>query len=476
MPASDSLTPRSARAKILATLGPASESPEVIAALIDAGADAFRLNFSHGRAEGHAAAVKTIREVAGDRPIAIVADLQGPRIRIGRLNIPLLVSEGDEVVLAAGEDAVPPGVLPTTYQALADDVNPNDRILIDNGMIELRVLESHGAVVRCRVLHGGEISSNKGINLPGVSVSAPPLTEKDRADVAVAVAAGVDALALSFVRRADDVEDLRRLLHEEHHADTPIISKIEHAEALDHFDAILAASDGVMVARGDLGVELACEKVPAAQKRIIAQANAAGKPVITATEMLQSMISAPRPTRAEASDVANAILDGTDVVMLSGETAVGSYPVEAVAMMERITLEAEQIRHTFRAPVPESSPADFAGAAAHAACSAAEALSAVALVVFTMSGRTARMAAQRRPNARLIALTPSEITRRRMALVWGVESLTLPEVHDADEMVSAADTLLKQHALVQTGDTVVIIGGAGPLTGATNFTKMHTVR
>jgi pyruvate kinase len=476
MPHTGPVETRAAKAKILATLGPASDSPEIIQSLIEAGADGFRLNFSHGTAEWHQATAATVREVAGDRPVAIVADLQGPRIRIGALPEPVVVNDGDEIALASGEADLPDDALPTTYDALAADVEPGDRILIDNGLIELTVLETDGSVARCRVVIGGEIGRHKGINLPGVSVSAPALTDKDRADVATAVGLGADAIALSFVRRASDVEALRNLLQHEHQVDTPIISKIEHAEGLENFDEILASTDGVMVARGDLGVELAEEKVPAAQKRIIAQANAAGKPVITATEMLQSMIASPRPTRAEASDVANAILDGTDAVMLSGETAVGRYPARTVATMERITLEAEGIRREFWAPVPKSATTDFSSAAAEAACSAAAELGAVAVVVFTMSGRTARLVAQRRPMANVVALTPSSSTRRRLSLVWGVSSLEMPEVDDADEMVTQADALLKEHGLVQTGETVVIVGGTGPLTGATNFTKMHRVR
>jgi len=464
---------QAARARIVATLGPASSSPETLRALIRAGADAFRLNFSHGATDEHLRMAAAARDAAGDGAVAVIADLQGPRIRIGELPAPVTVTAGDELSLAGGE--APAGALPTTYEALADDVKPGDRILVDNGLIELVVLECNDGLVRCRVVTGGCIGANKGINLPGVAVSAPAISEKDRADVGVAVELGADYVALSFVRRAAEIERLRSLL-QEHGAETPVIAKIEHPEAVERFDEILAAADGVMVARGDLGVELPQERVPAIQKRIIAAANAAGKPVITATEMLQSMVTSPRPTRAEASDVANAILDGTDAVMLSGETAVGRYPVRAVEMMERITLEAEKIRRELEPPARAPMPEDFASAAADAACAAAAKLRAAAIVVYTMSGRTARLVGQHRPDNRIIALTPTEATRRRLALVWGVAAYVLPPVDGADEMVASADELLKQRGIAQPGDVVVIVGGAGPLAGATNFTKMHRVR
>ena len=464
-----------ANARIVATLGPASSSAEVITSLIEAGADAFRLNFSHGTAEWHLAAAAAIRNAAGERPVAIIADLQGPRIRIGAIPAPVTVREGDELSLASGPAPDGADALPTTYDGLARDVKPGERMLIDNGLVELRVLGTERGLVRGRVVTGGEIGANKGINLPGVAVSAPALTAKDEQDVATAVELGADYLALSFVRSRDDIVRLRELL-DTHGADTPIVAKIERGEAVERIEDILAESDGVMVARGDLGVELPQEKVPAIQKHIIALANAAGKPVITATEMLQSMITSPRPTRAEASDVANAILDGTDAVMLSGETAVGRYPVRAVEMMERITKEAETIRREFRPPARPAVPGDFASAAADAACAAAKQLDARAIVIFTMSGRTARLVAQHRPGTNIIALTPDETTRRRLNLVWGVMPLLLPPVNGADEMVATADRLLKDRGVLRAGDVVVIVGGAGALTGATNFTKMHHVR
>ncbi len=475
---SDSTAPphgHSAKAKIVATLGPASSSPEIIRHLIEAGADAFRLNFSHGTPDGHCAMAAAVRKVAGDNEIAIIADLQGPRIRIGSLPQPVTVRPGDEVRLAGGSAETPPGVLPTTYEPLARDLRAGGRVLIDNGLIELLALESDGRTVRCRVVTGGQIGSNKGINLPGVAVSAPALTPKDEADVVTAIELGADYIALSFVRSPDDVRVLRNLLRSRG-ADIPIIAKIERAEAVVRMDEVIDAADAVMVARGDLGVELPQEKVPAIQKRLIARCVAASKPVITATEMLQSMIENPRPTRAEASDVANAIVDGTDAVMLSGETAVGRYPVEAVRMMNRIAFEAESIRREFAPAGQAPEPGDFTVAAAEAACTAAEAVGAVAIVVHTISGRTARLVAQHRPPRRIIALTPHEHVRRRMALVWSVTGLYLPVAENVSEMVESTDDLLKQRGNLKTGDVIVIVGGSGPVAGATNFTKLHRVR
>ncbi len=465
-----------ANAKIIATLGPATASPDVVRSLIQAGADAFRLNFSHGTTEWHRQMAATVREEAGDAPIAIIADLQGPRIRIGDLPEPVELAEGDRVALAPeSELPLPEGLLPTTYEALVHDLSPGDRVLIDNGLMELAVVECRDGRAHCRVVVGGNVGPHKGINLPGVAVSAPALTDKDMRDVKTAVDMGVDYLALSFVRSPGDVEGLRALLGD-HDVEIPIIAKIERAEAVERIEAIIDAADGVMVARGDLGVEMPQEKVPAMQKRIIALANIAGKPVITATEMLQSMVASPRPTRAEASDVANAILDGTDAVMLSGETAIGRYPVQTVETMEQITVEAETIRREFEPAAYAPEPGDFASAVADAACTAAWQLDAHTIAVFTMSGRTARLVAQRRPHARIIALTPNADTRRRLALVWGVTTLLLPAADSPDAMVADGDRLLKEQKLVETGDVIVIVGGAGPATGATNFTKMHRVR
>lgn len=464
---------RAAKAKVLATLGPASEERDVVRTLAERGADAFRLNLSHGDPEWHRRMAGIVREETEDTPVAILADLQGPRIRIGDLDEPVKLADGDEVLIAGGESDG--AALPTTYPGLVQDVKPGDRLLIDGGMVELRVVATEEGRVRCRVVAGGTVKTRKGINLPGVDLSTPTLTEKDRDDARLAVEFGADYLALSFVRSPQDIEELRSLLADLG-ADIPIIAKIERGEAVDRIEDIVAAADGVMVARGDLAVEISHEAVPGVQKRIIAQANAAGKLVITATEMLQSMVNNPNPTRAEAADVANAILDGTDVVMLSDETSVGGCPARAVETMGRIAREAETIRREFHFRPPLEPDDSFAGAVADAACTAADKLNAAAIVVFTMTGQTARLVAQRRPATRIIACTTTEKIRRRLRLRWGIIPLMLEEVHDADELVERADERLKESGLAQKGDVIVIVGGAGPLTGATNFTKMHRVR
>ncbi len=464
---------RAAKAKVLATLGPASEERDVVRTLAERGADAFRLNLSHGDPEWHRRMAGIVREETEDAPVALLADLQGPRIRIGDLDEPVQLADGDEVLIAGGEDDS--SALPTTYPGLVQDVKPGDRLLIDGGMVELRVIATEEGRVRCRVVAGGTVKTRKGINLPGVDLSTPTLTEKDRDDARLAVEFGADYLALSFVRSPQDIEELRSLLADLG-ADLPIIAKIERGEAVDRIEDIVAAADGVMVARGDLAVEISHEAVPGVQKRIIAQANAAGKLVITATEMLQSMVNNPSPTRAEAADVANAILDGTDVVMLSDETSVGTSPARAVETMGRIAREAETIRREFHFRPPLEPDGSFAGAVADAACTAADKLNATAVVVFTMTGQTARLVAQHRPATRIIAFTTTEEVRRRLRLRWGIIPLMLEEVHDADELVERADERLKESGLAEKDDVVVIVGGAGPLTGATNFTKMHRVR
>jgi pyruvate kinase len=340
------------RTKIVATLGPASSSAAMLAAMIDAGVDAVRLNFSHGERADHVARIELVRKVAAERDqaVAIIADLQGPKIRVGQVDEPgITLAPGHECELVAGVEHAPPPVIPVVYEQLATDVRPGNRILIDDGAIELEVRAVEGSVVRCEVRRGGTVRSRKGINLPGAAVSAPSLTDKDRADLAIAVEHGVDYVALSFVRRGEDVLGCRQAIADLG-GDLPVVAKLERPEAIEHLDDILAATDAVMVARGDLGVELAVEKVPPLQKGIIAKANSAGVPVITATQMLESMVSSPRPTRAEASDVANAIFDGTDAVMLSQETAIGAYPVETVATMVRIAHEAEATPHLLPPP------------------------------------------------------------------------------------------------------------------------------
>ncbi|MGC9025375.1 MAG: pyruvate kinase, partial [Chloroflexia bacterium] len=336
------------RAKIIATLGPASASEEVIRGLIEAGADAFRLNFSHGRPEEHVERLRQVRRISAEvgRPVAVLQDLAGPKVRTGTLpGGPLTLQEGEEVVLSGRPDALGPGRIPINYPD-PETIPPGSRILLDDGRLELQALSAQGGELRCRVIHGGILGEHKGVNFPDLALPLPALTEKDRADLAVGLAAGVDYVAVSFVRRAEDLREARRLIAQQgggtHFSAPPLIAKIEKPQALEDLPAILEESDGVMVARGDLGVELAPERVPILQKEIIEQANEKGRLVIVATQMLESMMHEPRPTRAEASDVANAVIDGADVLMLSGETAVGSYPLEAVRMMARIIEEAER--------------------------------------------------------------------------------------------------------------------------------------
>ncbi len=463
------------RTKIVCTLGPSSASPDALRSLIDAGMNVARINFSHSTHEQHAATIATVRRVAQElgRPVAILADLQGPRIRIGHLDQPRELADGTDVVLVP-EDSARGDETPVTYVRLADDVHVGDRILIDDGLIELVVMDVQPPRVGARVLHGGPLKSHKGMNLPGVHVSAPSITEKDRDDVAFAVDQGVEFVALSFVRRAQDIAELRGLIPKHVLA----IAKIEKDSALENIESIVGASDAVMVARGDLGVELPFEEVPFAQKRIIALCNRLGRPVITATQMLESMITNPRPTRAEASDVANAILDGTDAVMLSAETATGQYPRLAVEAMSRIIVEIESHapawRRDERRSAERAMSTEFAIAAASNA--AVNMLAAPALIVFTKSGFSARVVASQRPQVPILTLTDSERTFRQLALVWGVIPELVPHCNTYDEMVRLALDAVRKRELARSGDRVVVTAGVPFDTpGTTNLMKVETV-
>ncbi len=442
---------------------------------MEAGLNVARLNFSHGTHEQHAKTVALVRETARelDRPIAILGDLQGPRIRIGDLSTPREVKDGEDIVLVAGEHTTP-GQLPTTYDRLCDDVKVGDRILVDDGLIELVALDVHAPTVTARVLHGGTIKSHKGINLPGVAVSAPSITEKDWADVHFAIEHKLDYLALSFVRRAADIAELREKIPRA----MLVVAKIEKDSALENIESIVLASDAVMVARGDLGVELPFEEVPIAQKRIIALCNTLGRPVITATQMLESMITHPRPTRAEASDVANAIMDGTDAVMLSAETAAGQYPRLAVEAMSRIIMEIE--RHPRIGGSDERTPADAAvsteRAIAAAATSAVRSLGAPALIVFTKSGFSARVVASYRPDVPILVLTDQERTYRQLALVWGVIPCLVPHCGTYESMMKLALEAVRARELARSGDRVVVTAGVPfDVPGTTNLMKVETV-
>jgi pyruvate kinase len=466
------------RSKIVATLGPASSDREVLGGMVEAGLDVVRLNFSHGERADHRARFELVRAVAAEcgRNLAVLVDLQGPKIRVGMVDgNGIKLDRGREAVLVAGADRAPDAEIPVVYPQLAADVRPGDQILLDDGAIGLRVRDVDGERVRCQVERGGVVRSRKGVNLPGVAVSAPSLTAKDQADLATAVEMGADYLALSFVRKPDDVVQAKQALADRG-GDIPVVAKLERPEAIDRLDEILEVSDAVMVARGDLGVELAVERVPPLQKRIIARANSLGVPVITATQMLESMVASPRPTRAEASDVANAIFDGTDAVMLSQETAIGQYPVEAVATMGRIAREAEASPHLSAPPPPAVGGLDVAATVCKAAVQVATDLQAKAIVAFTESGATARFVSRFRPRVPIIGLTTSDAARRRMTLYWGVEAATPLKVGtDLREMIAEGDECICNEGMVAPGDLVVVVAGTPGGRGGTNRVIAHRV-
>jgi len=463
------------RTKIVCTLGPSTASEEAIRGLIEAGMNVARVNFSHGTHEGHASTIAMVRRLADEtgKPIAILGDLQGPRIRIGDLANPINLKVGEDIVLVhEGEEKN--GEIPVTYDQLAHDVHVGDRILIDDGLIELVTLDVANARVKARVLNGGDLKSHKGLNLPGIQVSAPSITEKDAADITFAVQQEVDYLALSFVRRAEDIESLREMIPKW----LLVVAKIEKDVALHNIEAIVRSTDAVMVARGDLGVELPFEAVPGAQKRIIRLANKYGRPVITATQMLESMIEHPRPTRAEASDVANAIMDGTDAVMLSAETAAGAYPRLAVEAMTRIIKEIET--HPPVAPFAGAEQGDgivtTEVAIAAATVAAVDMLGAPLVAVFTKSGFSARVVASKRPAVPILALTDEPRTYRQLALVWGVVPELVPHCADYDEMMERTKTVVVSRELADNGDRIIVTAGVPfDMPGTTNLLKVETV-
>jgi pyruvate kinase len=466
------------RTKVVATLGPVSSDPETLGGMVAAGLDVVRLNFSHGERADHVARFELVRAVAKehDRNLAVLVDLQGPKIRVGVVDDDgVRVDQGGEVVLVSGTDRCAEPDIPVVYPALAADVRQGDRILLDDGAIGLRVRDVEGERVRCQVERGGVVKSRKGVNLPGVAVSAASLTAKDRADVATAVEFGADYVALSFVRRPEDVAEAKQAIAE-HGGDIPVVAKLERPEAIDVLDEILEVADAVMVARGDLGVELAVEQVPPIQKHIIARANSLGVPVITATQMLESMVASPRPTRAEASDVANAIFDGTDAVMLSQETAIGQYPIEAVATMNRIAREAEATPHLAAPPPPAVGALDVPATVCRAAVQVATDLGARAIMAFTESGASARYVSRFRPRTPIIGLTTSDAARRRMALYWGVETASpLGKGTQVRSMIDDADARIVEEGLLTPGDLVVVVAGSPGGRGGTNRVLVHRV-
>jgi pyruvate kinase len=465
-------------AKIVCTLGPASRTPKLVDRLVRAGMDVARLNFSHGTHAEHARAIAAVRAASGrhSKPIALLADLQGPKIRTGKLR------GGKPVRLRAGQsffittrpvEGTAEGVS-TGFRPLPGEVRRGDRVLLADGLIELRVSSTTASEVRCRVVNGGELRELQGINLPGVRLRTPALTAKDRRDLAFALRQDVNYIAVSFVQRASDIVLAKRLIRRAGHG-TPVIAKLEKPEAIENLDDILAEADGVMVARGDLGVEMPPEKVPVVQKKIIARAREYRLPVITATQMLESMTVNPRPTRAEASDVANAVFDGTDAVMLSAETATGRYPVETVEMMDRIVREAEAAGAAALRP-KRTGGLDVGEAISEAVCHAAEELKMKVIAVFTQSGWTARLVSQYRPRAPIIAFSPIQETRRRLSLLWGVLPRRIEPVKDIDSLARTAERRLREEKLVRKGDVVGLVAGT-PLgiRGTTNFLKLHTI-
>jgi pyruvate kinase len=470
------------RAKIVATLGPASTSPEVLEQLITHGMDVARLNFSHGRHQDHAQALERLRAACRHlgKPVAALQDLQGPKIRTGPLKAGRagvrLVAGTELTITTEGELAGDEHLLSTTYPHLAEDVKAGDRLLIDDGLLELRTLSTDGVRLRAEVVEGGMLGEHKGINLPGVALRTEAMSEKDKADLAFGLAHGVDVVALSFVRTAEDVRQCRQLMERAGRV-VPIVAKIEKPEAIDRIDEILAAADGLMVARGDLGVEILPERVPGLQKMLCRKGNLLGKPVIIATQMLNSMIEHPRPTRAEASDVANGIWDGADAVMLSGETASGRHPLLAVQMMDRIVREAEADVAVRAAPAYEGSgPAPFNEVTAAAACRAAEAAGAVAIACFTLGGTTARLLAHFRPSVPVVAFSPDQATRRRCALYWGVVPKIMEPVKNADLMAEAVAERLVEDGLARPGDRIVLVYGSPMgIPGQTNSIRFHQI-
>jgi pyruvate kinase len=468
------------RTKIVVTIGPATGSAEMIARLLDAGMDVARLNFSHGSQAEHLKVIGTLREVARQmgRPLALLQDLQGPKIRTGPLEGGRAVSliAGQPVTITTSEVIGTARRVSTTYQDLPRDVHPGNRVLISDGLIELRVRSISDTEIETEVVYGGELREHQGINLPGVNVSAPALTPKDAEDLAFGLQHDLDYVALSFVRRATDIDNIKQRIAAAGKR-TPVIAKIEKPEALADLTAILQKVDGVMVARGDLGVEMSPEQVPIVQKQLIEAANEAGIPVITATQMLESMIRNPRPTRAEASDVANAIIDGTDAVMLSGETATGAFPIAAVQMMGKIAEAAEASGrhgdHSATMPWRVTRQPDIATAISSAACAIVQVLPVRGIVAFTQSGRTAQMVSRGRPSVPIFAFTPDEQVYRRLSLVWGVVPMMMEYVEGLDDLTVRVTKHLLELQYAQPGDTLVMTGGHPiAVRGVTNFVKV----
>lgn len=467
--------------KIVCTIGPASGSPQVIEDLIREGMDVARLNFSHGSYEEHSLAIRYVREASLKlrKPVAILQDLSGPKIRTGLIQKePALLEEGTTFTLTSRDIPGNEREVSITYPLFPQKVRSGQVILLADGLPELEVEEVTSTDIKCRVVKGGELASHQGINLPEASLEIPPLSDKDQRDLLFGIEQGVDFIGISFVRKAEDILRVREVLEEKGKEEISLIAKIEKREALRNIDEIIKVADGIMIARGDLGVEIPLQEVPLVQKEIIKKCNLTGKPVITATQMLESMIENPRPTRAEVTDIANAIFDGTDAIMLSEETALGKYPVESAVMMSKIALETEKSLDYERILQERalSVKATAPDAISHATCRIAQDLKAAAIVTFTLSGSTARMVARYRPRVAIIARSPKESTVRKLALSWGVYPLQSSEIKDTDDMIHKAEKIALETGLVSRGETIVITAGIPfAIPGTTNLIKVETV-
>ncbi|MGH3544856.1 MAG: pyruvate kinase [Mycobacteriales bacterium] len=464
------------KAKIVCTMGPATATPERMRALVDAGMNVARLNFSHGSHEEHARMYQLVRDAArgSGQTVAVLADLQGPKIRLGRFATGSTVWEtGETVTITVDDCSGDHDRVSTTYKHLAVEVQPGDRLLVDDGKVALEVLLVDGPDVRCMVTEGGPVSNNKGLSLPNVNLSVPALSEKDIADLKFALQLGADMIALSFVRTADEIKLVHQVM-DELGVRRPVLAKLEKPEAVHHLEQIVLAFDGLMVARGDLGVEMPLEEVPIVQKRAVQLCRENARPVIVATQMLESMIENSRPTRAEASDVANAVLDGADAVMLSGETSVGRFPVVTVRTMARIIESVENSDPSV--PPLQHDPKTKGGAIAAAAKHIGEVIGAKALVAFTLTGDTVRRLSRHHTQLPILAFTPRADVRDQLMLSWGVQTFLTPEVEHTDEMVRQVDSLLRESGQVQPGDYVVIVAGSPPKTpGSTNALRVHCI-
>jgi len=470
------------KTKVVCTIGPASRSPEVLERLVLAGMDVARLNFSHGTQEEHGRVIAHLRRISRrlGRPVAVLQDLAGPKIRIGPIRSgPVVLETGAAFTLTARKVPGDARTVSINSPALAAGVRKGDVLLLSDGALELEVVAVDGRDIRCRVVIGGPLNSFKGINVPARTIRTPSLTAKDRDDLRFGLRSEVDYVALSFVRNAGDIATVRRHMNR-CGGSVPVIAKIEKHEALDNIDAIVEAADGIMVARGDLGVETPLEKIPQVQKVLIRKSRAAVKPVITATQMLRSMVDSPRPTRAEVTDVANAILDGTDAIMLSEETAIGRYPVEAISMMVRIAREAESMPAFSAGPFPDAPgpiTCSLPSAVARAASSLAADVRAAAIITLTQSGSTARLVSRCRPQVLILAITPAERTRRELALCWGVLPILGENRASTDEMIAAALRSALKTGLVKKGQTVVVTAGVPPgRPGTSNLIKAEVVK